>query len=160
MSGIRRCPAQIRDPRTSAPRPGPDFYTVPKNMDVVRPGEPTGTSVSELAGILQKSYLAVGKVITSDEARDLANKAGAGLVGSLPTPPPSTAPHRPRRAPMPTAVADKRRRGRTRHRPLGPPGDRTARIDNRAVTRTDDGAIGFRGEAIVFDTPTWIGPER
>lgn len=60
---------------------------------------------------------------------------------------------------MPTAVADKRD---AVARATDPSGRlvRTARIDNRAVTRTDDGAIGFRGEAIVFDTPTWIGSER
>ena len=54
---------------------------------------------------------------------------------------------------MPTAVADKRD---AVARATDPSGRlvRTARIDNRAVTRTDDGAIGFRGEAIVFEA-TW-----
>jgi len=37
---------------------------------------------------------------------------------------------------------------------------RTARIDTRASTRAENGSIGFRGEAIVFDTPTWIGSSR
>lgn len=37
---------------------------------------------------------------------------------------------------------------------------RTARIDTRAITRGDNGSIGFKGEAIVFDTPTWIGSSR
>ena len=37
---------------------------------------------------------------------------------------------------------------------------RTARIDHRAITRGEDGSIGFKGEAIVFDTPTWIGSKR
>jgi uncharacterized protein len=37
---------------------------------------------------------------------------------------------------------------------------RTARIDTRAITRAENGSIGFRGEAIVFDTPTWIGSSR
>lgn len=60
---------------------------------------------------------------------------------------------------MPTAVADKRD---AVARATDPSGRlvRTARIDNRAVTRADNGSIGFKGEAIVFDTPTWIGSER
>ncbi|HNH95903.1 MAG TPA: phage portal protein [Microthrixaceae bacterium] len=37
-----------------------------------------------LAEIIQKIYLGVGKVITSDEARTIVNQAGAGLRGSLP----------------------------------------------------------------------------
>lgn len=37
---------------------------------------------------------------------------------------------------------------------------RTARIDKRAITRGEDGSIGFKGEAIVFYTPTWIGSTR
>lgn len=60
---------------------------------------------------------------------------------------------------MPTAVADKRD---AVARATDPSGRlvRTARIDNRAVTRADNGSIGFKGEAIVFNTPTWIGSER
>ncbi len=60
---------------------------------------------------------------------------------------------------MPTAVADKRD---AVARATDPSGRlvRTARIDNRAVTRNEDGSIGFKGEAIVFDTPTWIGSTR
>lgn len=37
---------------------------------------------------------------------------------------------------------------------------RTARIDERAITRAEDGSIGFKGESIVFNTPTWIGSKR
>lgn len=39
---------------------------------------------------------------------------------------------------------------------------RSARLDSASITRevNDDGAIGFRGEAIVFNTPTWIGSKR
>jgi len=37
---------------------------------------------------------------------------------------------------------------------------RTARIDHRSITRSDSGSIGFKGEAIVFNTPTWIGSQR
>lgn len=40
----------------------------------------------EIALMLQKIYLAVGVVITSDEARALANRAGAGLTGPGPEP--------------------------------------------------------------------------
>jgi HK97 family phage portal protein len=37
-----------------------------------------------VAELMQKIYLAVDVVITADEARDIANRAGAGLSGSLP----------------------------------------------------------------------------
>lgn len=39
---------------------------------------------------------------------------------------------------------------------------RSARLDGTAVTRdvSDDGSIGFKGESIVFNTPTWIGSQR
>lgn len=59
------------------------LWGAPKDMS---PG--TSISVStgtpeqkqrDVAETLQKAYLAVGKVITSDEARELANKAGANL---------------------------------------------------------------------------------
>lgn len=48
------------------------------------------------------------------------------------------------------------------HRATDPAGRlvRTARIDQRAVTRGEDGSIGFKGEAIVFNSPTWIGSKR
>ncbi len=40
----------------------------------------------EIAEILQKIYLAVGPVITTEEARAIANRAGAGLDGAPPIP--------------------------------------------------------------------------
>jgi HK97 family phage portal protein len=48
----------------------------------------------QLAEIIQKIYLGVGVVLTEDEARDIANRAGAGLTGAgpaalAPTPPPT-----------------------------------------------------------------------
>lgn len=68
------------------------LFGAPKDMS---PGSKTSISVStgtdetsaekaavkqrDVAETLQKAYLAVGKVITSDEARELANKAGADL---------------------------------------------------------------------------------
>lgn len=75
-------------PQTAAQKenlPAPDelaYYQRPLNVSVLRPGEgqvPDNPTPSEIAGIIQKAYLGVGKVITSDEARALANKAGAGL---------------------------------------------------------------------------------
>lgn len=39
-----------------------------------------------LAEALQKIYLAVGVVISPDEAREILNREGAGLTGSLPSP--------------------------------------------------------------------------
>lgn len=76
-------------PQTAAQKenlPAPDelnYYQRPLNVSVLRPGEgdvPDNPTPAEIAGIIQKSYLGVGKVITSDEARALANKAGAGLT--------------------------------------------------------------------------------
>lgn len=49
-------------------------------------GENDARSIAEL---IQKIYLGVGVVITADEARTIANRAGAGLEGSLPDPPPA-----------------------------------------------------------------------
>jgi HK97 family phage portal protein len=43
-------------------------------------------SPDEIALMLQKIYLAVGVVISADEAREILNRAGAGLTGSAPTP--------------------------------------------------------------------------
>lgn len=43
-------------------------------------------SPADLALMLQKIYLAVGSVVSVDEARELMNRAGAGLAGSLPVP--------------------------------------------------------------------------
>jgi hypothetical protein len=36
--------------------------------------------------MVQKIYLGVGKVLTAQEARDILNRAGAGLSGPAPTP--------------------------------------------------------------------------
>lgn len=41
----------------------------------------------ELAEMIQKIYLGVGIVLTSEEARDILNRAGAGLDGAAPAPP-------------------------------------------------------------------------
>ncbi|TDX78714.1 hypothetical protein EDF35_1928 [Rathayibacter sp. PhB151] len=43
------------------------------------------------AEVIQKSYLGVGKVINADEARDLARRAGAILIGEAPAQPEQTA---------------------------------------------------------------------
>lgn len=39
-----------------------------------------------IAELIQKIYLGVGVVLTAEEARNIANRAGAGLVGNLPKP--------------------------------------------------------------------------
>jgi HK97 family phage portal protein len=44
-----------------------------------------GMSPRELAEGLQKIYLAVGKVISADEAREILNRGGANLIGPAPT---------------------------------------------------------------------------
>ncbi|MGX1932051.1 phage portal protein [Microbacterium resistens] len=43
----------------------------------------SASSPVELANLIQSIYLGVGKVLTSDEAREIANRAGAGLRGDL-----------------------------------------------------------------------------
>lgn len=53
------------------------------------------------AEVLQKAYLAVGVVITQDEARDLARRAGAILSDTPPTPPAA-----PQPAPPATSASD------------------------------------------------------
>lgn len=64
-------------------------YLEPLNM-VPAGSRPTdaGMSTAELATVMQKMYLAVGVVITDEEARELLNRAGAGLApGGLPADP-------------------------------------------------------------------------
>lgn len=47
-------------------------------------------STDELARRIQQIYLGVGTVITADEAREILNRGGANLSGSLPAPPNDT----------------------------------------------------------------------
>lgn len=46
------------------------------------------TSARDIAELIQKVYLGVGVVLSAEEARALANRAGAGLEGPLPAPTP------------------------------------------------------------------------
>lgn len=46
-------------------------------------GQPDAAEARQVAELIQKIYLGVGKVITADEARDIANRAGAQLTGSF-----------------------------------------------------------------------------
>lgn len=58
-----------------------DFYTIPKNLDVLRPGDDgEELSSTERAAIVQKAYLGTPDkvVITRDEARELAGFAPIG----------------------------------------------------------------------------------
>jgi len=53
-----------------------------------QPGIPGGdegedTSARGIAELIQKIYLGVGKVLSADEAREIANRAGAGLDGEF-----------------------------------------------------------------------------
>ena len=59
---------------------GPDGLLVQPTTAESGQGSP-----EEIAQMLQKIYLAVGVVITEDEAREIANRAGAGLTGPGPT---------------------------------------------------------------------------
>lgn len=66
--------------------PAPDelnYYLRPLNMDVIRPGEvrteDQAARAREIAELIQKVYLGVDVVLTAEEARDLARRAGAEL---------------------------------------------------------------------------------
>jgi HK97 family phage portal protein len=65
------------------PVDGGDEVAKPLNMQT---GETDGMSVPELTKALQQIYLAVGSVITADEAREILNRAGADLADSMPRP--------------------------------------------------------------------------
>lgn len=54
-------------------------------------GQGDGMNSRQLAEALQKIYLAVGKVISAEEAREILNREGANLTGPAPAPPPSPA---------------------------------------------------------------------
>lgn len=56
---------------------------------VVDPGDLGAATPRELAEIVQKIYLGVDVVLTAGEARDILNRAGAGLTGPPPITPPS-----------------------------------------------------------------------
>lgn len=73
--------------------PAPDdlgYYLRPLNMDVIRPGEPAAVEADEarklaVAETVQKVYLGVGSVLTTDEARQIVNEAGGSLTGPGPS---------------------------------------------------------------------------
>jgi HK97 family phage portal protein len=86
-------PNDIRSLEDVQPVPGLDFHTIPKNFEMLDPadGGERSLSLMDMTTALQRIYLAVGKVITSDEARELLNRGGAGLgPGVDPTPPSPT----------------------------------------------------------------------
>lgn len=77
-------PTQVQELENWEPDPTVDFYTVPKNMELIRPGDQGDTDqrlgVLDLTTAMQKIYLAaVNGVITPDEARQILNRAGADL---------------------------------------------------------------------------------
>lgn len=67
-----------------------DYYVRPLNMTVIRPGEPeaeddaTAARKLSVAEAVQKVYLGVGPVLTTDEARQIVNDAGGNLTGPGP----------------------------------------------------------------------------
>lgn len=94
-------PSQVQALEDMEPDPAVDFYTIPSNYTLVKPdgeivalaakaqlaakpkdGDPAPLSTHSaraVAELLQKGYLAVGKAITADELRTLANQVGADL---------------------------------------------------------------------------------
>lgn len=80
-------PNEARGFENLPPIEGLDIYMVPKAMDRVGPGADIDPGMSSLdqATYLQRLYLAVGKVVTDEEARDLAIEAGIAIpAGPLP----------------------------------------------------------------------------
>ena len=79
-------PNEARVLENLPPVDGLDVYMVPKNMELIdRSGVSAGLAPLEQATYLQRLYLAVGKVLTSEEARGLSNAAGIDIpAGPLP----------------------------------------------------------------------------
>lgn len=78
----------IRRLEDEPPVPGGDTYLQPLNMVDASGTGSDEMSIEQLTQALQKIYLAVGVVITAEEARLILNKGGAGLApGPLPVDP-------------------------------------------------------------------------
>lgn len=82
-------PNEARVLENLSPVDGLDVYMVPKNMDRIGPGSDLGTDAGlgplDQATFLQRVYLAVGKVLSDEEARGLAIAAGIDIpAGPLP----------------------------------------------------------------------------
>ena len=78
--GIRNkfvLPNEARAKEDDPPIPGGDEFPV-------MPGEEASSPSESLTRQLQQIYLAVGSVITSEEAREILNRNGAGLTGPAP----------------------------------------------------------------------------
>ncbi len=77
---------EVRELEDMDPLPnglGQTFYRPGNVVPVVKgpgSGGTTEASVRELTEMVQKVYLGVGKVLTSEEARELLNRAGAGFT--------------------------------------------------------------------------------
>lgn len=63
---------------------GDDFGWMDGAPPAQSEGAPVPMTSRQLAEAIQKIYLGVGKVITSDEAREIPNREGAGLTGPGP----------------------------------------------------------------------------
>lgn len=68
-------------------------HTGKLSVQLQKPGtDDASASARALVEMVQKVYLGVGVVLTADEAREMLNKAGAGLTGPAPSPSPAPAP--------------------------------------------------------------------
>lgn len=78
------CPDDVRELEDLNPLPDGvgSTYLRPLNMTPLVDNEIS--SPGELVRMIQQVYLGVGVVLTADEARELLNRAGAGLVGPAP----------------------------------------------------------------------------
>lgn len=78
-------PNEARALENLTPVDGLDIYMFPKNMELVDRTGDSGLSALDMAGLLQKTYLAVDKIITNEEARQFVIDAGLDIAaGPLP----------------------------------------------------------------------------
>lgn len=87
---------EVRALEDQGPIPGGDLYLMPagRAVAVSDDGSPSAddqaAQARDVAELIQKIYLGVGVIVSADEAREIANRAGADLTGPLALPQPAT----------------------------------------------------------------------
>lgn len=85
INGSWMTPAEVRQLENLPFIEGSDTLVMNSTLVPINSGaDDQPMTPRELAEALQKIYLAVGKVISADEAREILNRDGAGLVGPAP----------------------------------------------------------------------------
>lgn len=96
IKGGWMAPAEVRRLENQPPVEGLDYYQRPLNVDTIGPDADAADQTEadefqrnlDLARALQTLYLAVGPVISQDEAREIINRLGGDLSGPGPDFPP------------------------------------------------------------------------